>query len=150
MNLIYFPIACCSAQWFVCPPEELLRMDKHLTWSVCARPNQNWLKGYKWSSILNFTFFQTPRFFLNIQKELHCNKLPIQQLSRKQHIFGRETIFLGGGELIIIQASVSRKKTFKSWFSEVLMYFSIRDSNTYLKKKKKKKKKTIILLFKGV
>ena len=32
----------------------------------------------------------------------------------------------------LIQASVSSKKSFDSWFSEVLMYFSIWDSNTYL------------------
>ena len=34
-------------------------------------------------------FFQTPRFFFYIQRELHCNNLPIQQLSWKQHIFGK-------------------------------------------------------------
>ena len=27
-------------------------------------------------------FFQTPRFFLHIQRELHCSSLPIQQPAR--------------------------------------------------------------------
>ena len=32
-------------------------------------------------------FFKHPGFFA--YSELHCNSLPIQQLSRKQHIFGK-------------------------------------------------------------
>ena len=31
---------------------------------------------------------------LHIQRELHCNNLPLQQLSRKQHIFGKRDNFL--------------------------------------------------------
>ena len=37
-------------------------------------------------------FFPKPRFFWHIQRELHCNKLLIQQFSWKQHILERETI----------------------------------------------------------
>ena len=38
-----------------------------------------------------------PDFFSHIQRELHCNNLPIQQLSRKQHIFGKtdDSLLLG-------------------------------------------------------
>ena len=40
-------------------------------------------------------------FFLHVQIELHCNSLPIQQLSQKQHTSEK-------------RASVSSKKSFKS------------------------------------
>ena len=42
------------------------------------------LREYQWSSIPNFTFFHTPRFFA------YSNNLPLQHFSRKQHIFGKK------------------------------------------------------------
>ena len=39
-------------------------------------------------------FPQTPQIFLHIQRELHCNCLSIQQLSWRQHIFGKRDNFL--------------------------------------------------------
>ena len=58
-------------------------------------------------------FSEPPDFLLNIQRELFCNILPIQQFSLKQHIFGKETI-LCRWEFIfaskkLIQSSVSSK-----------------------------------------
>ena len=50
---------------------------------------ESFLKGI--SVIVNpkLHFFPNPQIFVHIQRELHCNSLPIQQLSRKQHIFGK-------------------------------------------------------------
>ena len=39
-------------------------------------------------------FFPNPQIFLHNQRELHCNSLPIQKLSRKQHIFGKRQFFV--------------------------------------------------------
>ena len=66
-------------------------------------------------------FSEPPRFVLHIQRELHCNKLPMQQFSWKQHIFGiwDNSLLLGinyrRGKLI--HGSVSRNKSLKFWFS---------------------------------
>ena len=54
-----------------------------------------------------YFFFPNPQIFLHIQRELQCNNLPIQHLSRKQHIFGKRDNSL----LLGIQASVSIKRT---------------------------------------
>ena len=87
------------------------------------------LKGL--SVIVNskFHFFPNPQIFLHIQRERHCNNLPIQQIPRNQHIFGKRdnSLLLGINHRRrwLIQASVSSKKSFKSWFYEVLVYFSI-------------------------
>ena len=35
-------------------------------------------------------FFYKPQIFLHIHRELHSNNLPMQQLSQKQHIFGKQ------------------------------------------------------------
>ena len=85
--------------------------------------------------ILTSPFSKPPFFCIGIQKELHCNNLPVQQLSRKQHTFGKRDNSLLFGinyrRQWLIQEGVSSKISFKSWFAEVLVYFSIWDSNTY-------------------
>ena len=80
-------------------------------------------------------FFPNPQVPLHIQKELHSNNLPIQQLSWKQRIFGkRDNSVLGSNycRWYLNQASVSSKKSLKSCFSEVLMYFPNWDSDSYV------------------
>ena len=68
-----------------------------------------------------FFFFQILQNFLHIQRELLCNKLPIQQFSWKQHILGsRDNTLLLGINFRwrkLIQASVSSYKSFKFWIS---------------------------------
>ena len=54
------------------------------------------------SVIIHFKLhiFPNPRFFfffLHIQREFHCNILPTQKLSRKQHIFGKRDNSLVSG-----------------------------------------------------
>ena len=75
------------------------------------------------------SLFPKPQIFLHIQGEHNCNNLPIQQLSQKQHIFGKRdnSLLLGINYRWwwLILASVSSKKSFKALFSEVLVYFSI-------------------------
>ena len=62
-------------------------------------------------------FFSEPPDFLHIQRELDSNKLPIQQFSWKQRIFGNidNSLLLGinFGRRKLIQASVSSNKSFK-------------------------------------
>ena len=62
-------------------------------------------------------FPKPPVFFLHIQRELHYISLPIQQLTWKQHIFGKRdnSLLLGINYCWqqLIQASVSRKKSSK-------------------------------------
>ena len=41
-------------------------------------------------------FFPNIQIFWHIQKELHCNDLPIQQLSWKHLFWERETFFVVG------------------------------------------------------
>ena len=79
-----------------------------VTWSRVYHSSRERVKGtIKWSSIPNFTFCWTPQIFLHIQRELHCNSLPIQQFSRKPYIFGkRENSLLLG----IIFASENKFK----------------------------------------
>ena len=47
------------------------------------------------SVILNskLHFFLSPQIFLHIQRELHCNELPMQQFSRKHPIFWKRSQF---------------------------------------------------------
>ena len=65
----------------------------------------------------------------------------MRQLSSEQHIFGKRdnSLLLESNyrRRWLIQASVSSKKSFTSWFYEVLIYFfPISDSNTYFFKTK--------------
>ena len=55
-------------------------------------------------------FFKTPGFFLHLQIELHCNKLPKQQVSGNSIFLERERIFYRW-ELIL-----AGKNTFKPVF----------------------------------
>ena len=62
----------------------------------------------------NFTFFRT---FLYFQRELHCNRLPIQQCSWKHRVLGKRdhSLLLGINfrRRKLIQASFSSNKSFK-------------------------------------
>ena len=53
-------------------------------------------------------FFPNPKIFLYIQIELHCYKLPIQQFSRKQHIFGKR------GNSLLLGINFRRRKLSKA------------------------------------
>ena len=77
--------------------------------------------------------FQTSLFskttdFFHIQGEIHYNKLPIPQFPQKQYIFGKKDNFwllrINFRWRKLIQASVSGK-SFKFWFSRVLVHFSM-------------------------
>ena len=47
-----------------------------------------WLKALSVMVNSKFHFFRTPRFFCIFKENSEINKLPIQQFSQKQHIFG--------------------------------------------------------------
>ena len=47
------------------------------------------------------SLFLNPQIFLHIQRELHCNKSPKQQFSRKQHIFGKNRQFFVVENIVI-------------------------------------------------
>ena len=97
-----------------------LYTKKHLIFQFLLRI-KNVLKGL--SVIVNskLHFFPNPQIFWHIQRELQYNNLPIQQFSRKQHIFGKRdnSLLLGINfrRRKLIQASVSSKKLFKFRFS---------------------------------
>ena len=69
-------------------------------WVFTHSPKSKHTMTYlKWLSVIvnsKLHFFPNPQifffffFFLHIQRELHCKNLPIPQLSRKQHIFGKK------------------------------------------------------------
>ena len=92
----------------------------------CSTP----LKGLSVIDHSKLHFFPNLPIFWYIQRELHCTNLLIHLLSQK-HIFGKRDNFLLLGISYcwrwLNQASVSSSKSFKSLFSEVLMYFSIWD-----------------------
>ena len=109
------------------------------------------LKGLSVNFYSKINFFANPQI-LHILRELHYHNWPIQQFSQEKtnkqtnKLINKQTnkqtnTFLERDNSLLlgidvrwrklIQASVSIKKSFKFWFSQVLVYFSIWKSNTY-------------------
>ena len=79
------------------------------------------LKGTISDPEFQTSLFSEPQdLFFHVQREVHCNKLPIQQFSRKQHIFVKRDnsllLRIKFRRRKLIQVSVSSIKSFTFWF----------------------------------
>ena len=122
-----FKVSCKKADfryWFI----RTHTKENHLKFLTFHSPFSLFLmkilwRDYQWLSIPNFTFFQIPRFFCIFRE--NCTVITYQyNNSLRNSIFLERQFFTVGNQLPIINSSQC-KKSFKSWFSEVLVYFSI-------------------------
>ena len=71
-----------------------------------------YLKGLSVIVHSKLYLFPNPQIFLHIQRELHCNNLPIPQLSQKQHIFEKRE------NSLFLELNIASDNEFKQVFLE--------------------------------
>ena len=89
----HFYISLCSMNAKLYPTLKMEVMSPH----ILCKTGLKHVPLLKTLSVILYSklyFFPNPHIFLHIQREFHYNKLPVQQFSQKQHIFGkRDNLF---------------------------------------------------------